>query len=145
MQTWIWGTGPLGTGHPALGERWSLSRLFGRQASKSMCVHTHVYVCMNVCVCVHACVYVCAHVRIYVYAYMCVAGRTGPHPCRVCPLVPVAIMGEASPVPRRGHGDLPSTQALSLGEGFMGFMRRFYAGEKWGLVYLSTPPGSLQV
>ena len=131
MQTWIWGTGPLGTGHPTLGERWSLSRLFGRQASKSMCVCVHVCaymrVCVHECICVHACVYVCAHVRIYVYAYMCVGGRTGPHPCRVCPLIPVAIMGGGEPGSQEGSwgpaldpGSQPWRRFYGFyGEGFM--------------------------
>ena len=65
-----------------------------------MCAHTHMCVC--VCMCVRMRVCVRAHVHIYVYVCMCVGGRTGPHPCQVCPLVPVAIMGGGEPSPQEG-------------------------------------------
>ena len=77
-------------------------------------------------VCVRACVYVGARVRIYAHEYMCVWGRTGPHPCRVGPLIPVAIMGGGEPGSQEGSwgpalnpGSQPWRFYGFYGEGFI--------------------------
>lgn len=81
-----------------------------------MCVHTYVSVRMHVCMFVHMCVYM--HMSICV-----LGGELDPILAKWAPLSRLLSWGEGSLVPRTGHGDLPSTQALSLG-GFMGFMEK---------------------
>lgn len=81
-----------------------------------MCVHMYVSVRMHVCMFVHMCVYM--HMSICV-----LGGELDPILAKWAPLSRLPSWGEGSLVPRTGHGDLPSTQALSLG-GFMGFMEK---------------------
>lgn len=74
------------------------------------------------CACVHACMWV--HVCVYMHMSICVfGGELDPILAEWALSSRLLSWGEGSLVPRRGHGDLPSTQALSLG-GFMGFMEK---------------------
>ena len=86
---------------------------------------------MNVSVCMHVCM--CVHMCVYMYMRICVlGGELDPILAECVPSFRLLSWGEASPVPRRGRGDLPSTQALSLGEGFMGFMEKVLCQREMG-------------
>ena len=99
-----------------------------------MCIYVCLHVCMCVCMCAHMRVCMCVHMCIYTYMCVCVlAGELDPILAKCALSSQLLSWEEGSPVPRKGCGDLPSTQALSLGGGFMGFMEKVLRQREMGL------------
>lgn len=98
-----------------------------------MCIYVCLHVCMCVCMCAHMRVCMCVHMCIYTYMCVCVlAGELDPILAKCALSSRLLSWEEGSPVPRKGCGDLPSTQALSLGGGFMGFMEKVLRQREMG-------------